>query len=189
MVKNVKGGSGHKSQARKFAGAALSSKQSSKLRIVEEEGEIYAQITKIYGNGMCDALCIDNIIRLCIIRGKFRGRGKRDNTIRVGSWILAGKRDWESEKKDEKLKCDLLEVYSDFDIERLKKSVHENWKIFVTMDVAKLSTGNDDDNFEFSNSNDDEYNRVMSTLEKTPNSKITLDAVSEEEEEVCIDDI
>ena len=126
MVKNVKGGSSHKSQARKFAGDANSSKQHNKLRTIEEDGEIYAQITKNYGNGMCDALCIDNVTRLCIIRGKFRGRGKRDNTIRVGSWILAGKRDWESEKSGEKQKCDLLEVYSDSDVERLKKSVQEN---------------------------------------------------------------
>ena len=98
MVKNLKGGSGHKSQARKFASTGAT-KQSSKLRVVEEEGEIYAQITKVFGNGMCDALCIDEVTRLCIIRGKFRGRGKRDNTLRVGSWILAGKREWESEKK------------------------------------------------------------------------------------------
>ena len=101
MVKNVKGGSGHKSQARKFAGT---SKQSSKLRVIEEKGEIYGKIVKMYGNGMCDALCMDNVTRLCIIRGKFRGRGKRDNTITLNSWILAGKRDWESIKENEKEK-------------------------------------------------------------------------------------
>lgn len=188
MVKNVKGGSGHKSQARKFASTGVS-KQTSKLRIVEEDGEIYAQVTKVFGNGMCDVLCIDEKIRLCIIRGKFRGRGKRDNTIRPGSWVLVGKREWESEKKDEKEKCDLLEVYSDFDIERLKKSVHENWKIFANMDIVKSKTDVDlEDTFEFSNSNADEYNRVMQTLEKAPNSKIALD-VAEEDEEVWIDEI
>ena len=188
MVKNVKGGSGHKSQARKFASTGVS-KQTSKLRIVEEDGEIYAQVTKVFGNGMCDVLCIDEKTRLCIIRGKFRGRGKRDNTIRPGSWILAGKREWESEKKDEKQKCDLLEVYSDFDIERLKKSVHENWKIFANMDIVKSKTDIDlEDTFEFSNSNADEYNRVMQTLEKAPNSTIALDATAEDEE-VWIDEI
>lgn len=188
MVKNVKGGSGHKSQARKFASTGVS-KQTSKLRIVEEDGEIYAQVTKVFGNGMCDVLCIDEKTRLCIIRGKFRGRGKRDNTIRPGSWVLAGKREWESEKKDEKEKCDLLEVYSDFDIERLKKSVHENWKIFANMDIVKSKTDVDlEDTFEFSNSNADEYNRVMQTLEKAPNSKIALDAAVEDEE-VWIDEI
>lgn len=188
MVKNVKGGSGHKSQARKFASTGVS-KQTSKLRIVEEDGEIYAQVIKVFGNGMCDVLCIDEKTRLCIIRGKFRGRGKRDNTIRPGSWVLVGKREWESEKKDEKEKCDLLEVYSDFDIERLKKSVHENWKIFANMDIVKSNTNVDlEDTFEFSNSNADEYNRVMQTLEKAPNSKIALD-VAAEDEEVWIDEI
>jgi len=186
MVKNVKGGSSHKSQARKFAGDANASKQHSKLRTIEEDGEIYAQITKNYGNGMCDALCIDNITRLCIIRGKFRGRGKRDNTIRVGSWILAGKRDWESEKTGEKQKCDLLEVYSDFDIERLKKSVQENWKVFISTDPVKPLS--DEDFLVFSNSNDDEYQRVKQSLEQNATEKISLE-ISSEEDEIFIDDI
>jgi len=182
MVKNVKGGSGHKSQGRKFVLSASNSKQSSKLRIVEEQGEIYGQITKMYGNGMCDVLCIDNITRLCIIRGKFRGRGKRDNTLHVGSWILAGTRDWESIKVDEKQKCNLLEVYSDFDIERLKKSVNVNWKIFVNLDSEKAAISSDD-YLEFTNANTDEYQRIIQTLEKNPNSKITLEAVSEENDQ------
>jgi initiation factor 1A len=180
MVKNVKGGSGHKSQGRKFVLSASNSKQSSKLRIIEEEGEIYGQITKMYGNGMCDALCIDNVTRLCIIRGKFRGRGKRDNILHVGSWILAGRRDWESVKVDEKQKCDLLEVYSDFDIERLKKNVNVNWKIFVNLDSEKAAISSDD-YLEFTNSNTDEYQRIIQTLEKNPNSKITLESVAENE--------
>ena len=187
MVKNVKGGSSHKSQARKFAGDASSAKQHSKLRTIEEDGEIYAQIIKNYGNGMCDALCIDNVTRLCIIRGKFRGRGKRDNTIRVGSWILAGKREWESEKNGEKQKCDLLEVYSDFDIERLKKSVQGNWKVFISIEPAKPSS--DEDFLVFSNSNDDEYQRVKQTLELNATEKISLVISPEEEDEICVDDI
>jgi initiation factor 1A len=187
MVKNVKGGSGHKSQARKFTGDSSASKQNSKLRVVEEDGEIYAQIIKNYGNGMCDALCIDNITRLCIIRGKFRGRGKRDNTIRVGSWILVGKREWESEKKNEKQKCDLLEVYSDSDVERLKKSVNENWKIFTNVDQVKPTS--DEEFLVFSNSNDDEYQRVKDLLEQNVSSKISLEVVSENDDEICVDDI
>jgi len=162
------------------------------LRIVEEEGEIYGQITKMYGNGMCDALCIDNVTRLCIIRGKFRGRGKRDNILHVGSWILAGRRDWESVKVDEKQKCDLLEVYSDFDVERLKKNVNVNWKIFVNLDSEKAAISSDD-YLEFTNSNTDEYQRIIQTLEKNPNSKITLEAVAEnenlDEDEAWFDEI
>ena len=138
MVKNVKGGSGHKSLARKGLG---DNKTSNKLRISEDEYELYAQVIRLLGNGMCHANCIDGKIRLCIIRGKFRGRGKRENKIDAGSWILIGKRDWETEKpqtNDSGMadlsvvvgKCDLLEVYNDYDIERLKKSVNENWSMF-----------------------------------------------------------
>ena len=42
MVKNKKGGSGHKKYARKHAQKGYSSR---KLRLVGEEGEIYARIS------------------------------------------------------------------------------------------------------------------------------------------------
>jgi translation initiation factor 1A len=118
MVKNLKGGSGHKSQARKFASTGAS-KQGSKLRVIEEEGEIYAQITKMFGNGMCDALCIDEVTRLCIIRGKFRGgKGKRNSFVTVGTLVLVGIRDWETDSD----KCDLLEVYNQTEVDQLKQT-------------------------------------------------------------------
>jgi initiation factor 1A len=192
MVKNVKGGSGHKSQARKFSGTSTS-KQNSKLRIVEEEGEIYAQVTKIFGNCMCDVLCIDNKTRLCFIRGKFRGRGKRDNTIKNGSWIIVGKRDWETEKINEKEKCDLIEVYSDFDVDRLKKNVNENWKTFVNLDVSKSSV-HEDEYFKFENSDTEEYEDIIQNLEKVTNIRIQSNSNNDtmeapDTEEVNIDDI
>lgn len=188
MVKNVKGGSGHKSQARKFA-STTGPKTQSKLRISQEEDEKYAIISKVFGNGMCDVLCIDNYTRLCIIRGKFRGRGKRDNTIRPGSWVLVGARSWASEKEGEKQKCDLLEVYSDLDVERLKKSVHENWTIFTTIDSNAKQIADDKSGFEFNDtSNSEEYERVMQSLEKGVTTSIGFSATSKEEE-VDIDDI
>ena len=99
MVKNTKGGSGHKSQARKYE---TSGKQSNfKTRFSEDEFEYYAQVTAILGNGMCHVMCKDGKKRLCIIRGKFRGRGKRDNTISNGKWVLVGGRDFEAEKTGE----------------------------------------------------------------------------------------
>ena len=130
MVKNVKGGSSHKGQARKFVVPA-SSKQIVKTRVALEDGELYAQVTKMLGNGFCHVLCQDNKTRLCFIRGKFRGRGKRDNMISNGRWILIGLRDYESEKAGGKLdNCDLLDVYSDQDKERLKNQIQTvNWKI------------------------------------------------------------
>jgi translation initiation factor 1A len=95
MVKNTTGGSKTKGQARKFVNSV---KQTSNLRISNDECEVYAQVTKMLGNGMCHVLCIDQQTRLCHIRGKFRGRGKRDNFIGNNSWILVGLREWELEK-------------------------------------------------------------------------------------------
>jgi hypothetical protein len=55
---------------------------------------------------------------LCIIRNKFKGRGKRDNILDSGSWVLVGMREWAS-KQDT---CDLLEVYNDGERDRLLKN-------------------------------------------------------------------
>lgn len=101
MVKNRFGGSGHKSQARKNV-VSTTEKHSHRLRLVEEEGEMYAQVSKDFGNGMCEVICNDNVKRLCIIRGKYRGRAKRDNQIRVRTIIIVGLRDWETHFENSK---------------------------------------------------------------------------------------
>ena len=157
MVKNITGGSKAKGQARKF----VSNKQTKFLRVSENDYELYAQVIKILGNGMCHVLCIDNMTRLCHIRGKFRGRGKRDNTVTNSSWILVGIRDWESTKKDnEKLEnCDLLEVYDDYDKERLKNTINNiNWNLFNN---DNYSNKNSNDNFEFADEMTTEYINLM----------------------------
>ena len=117
MVKNTTGGSKAKGQARKFAGG---SKQSRALRVSTDESETYALVTAYLGNAMCNVICSDGITRLCHIRGKFRGRGRRDNLVSLGSWLLVGLRDWATEKDGKKEQCDLLEVYSETDKENLK---------------------------------------------------------------------
>ena len=89
MVKNQTGGNKAKGQARKFTNAPAS-KQGKPLRVAIDICELYAQITKNLGNGMCHVICIDGVIRLCHIRGKFKGRGKKDNLVGSGSWLLVG---------------------------------------------------------------------------------------------------
>ena len=87
---------------------------------------------------------------LCFIRNKFRGRGKRDNTVKVGTWLLVGKRGFETLAKKSKLsKSDLLEVYNDYDKENLEQNVlNVDWSIFkyvgVVEDIVK-----DDGTIEF----------------------------------------
>ena len=113
MVKN-QGGNKSKKMGRKFISAPIDRR----VRKAEEEGELYAVVTKLLGNGMFHANDPDGKERLCVMRNKFRGRGKRDNTVALGTWVLIGERDYEASCS--KPKCDLLEVYNDFEKMKLK---------------------------------------------------------------------
>ena len=117
MVKNLTGGNKAKSQARNKSNNFTES-QNKHVRKVTEEGEMYAIITKIFGGTQCQVMCNDGISRSCIIRGKFKARGKRDNIISLGTWILVGIREWEVRSSGVQ-KCDLLEVYSQTEKEQL----------------------------------------------------------------------
>ena len=114
MVKNKVGGNKAKKYGRKHV---LGDNQPIKVRFTKEEGEMYAIIIKMYGQGRMDVLCEDDAIRSCIIRKKFRGRHKHNNKAIVGNFIMVGLRDWETSK--EKENCDLLETYDDQEKDKL----------------------------------------------------------------------
>ena len=103
MVKNKKGGSGHKRMARKHVNNGDDFRQ----RKVREPGEseLFARVTRVNGGNVFEVLCNDKVERQMIVRKKFRGRNKRDNTIKIGTMVLVGLRDWEvlSEKKKKKV--------------------------------------------------------------------------------------
>ena len=152
MVKNTQGGSGHKGQARKFSGK-VSNKTT---RFSQDEYEYYAQVIKVLGGSMCHVMCLDEKLRLCQIRGKFRGRSMRDNMIRNGTWVLVGGRDYETENIIKIPKCDLLEVYSDIDKERLK--LLNCFNKFIEQDHKYTNTSNEGEDVTFTNNVvEDEY--------------------------------
>ena len=187
MVKNTIGGSRHKGQARKFVNAP---RQTANIRLSNDEFELYAQVTKMLGNGMCHVLCIDGKTRLCHIRGKFRGRGKRDNLIGNNSWLLIGLREWESDKNETKLQnCDLLEVYSPIDVDRLKNTVNENWNLFNNDNGKKIT----DEDVLFIDERTDEYMKLvedeLAQNQNNVNKTNTINIVFNEEEEINVDDI
>jgi len=187
MVKNTSGGSKTKGQARKFATV----KPNNILRLSQDDFEVYAQITKILGGSMCHCDCIDGKTRLCHIRGKFRGRGKRDNIVANVTWVLVGLREWDvgKESSNGKLEnCDLLEVYSDLDKERLKSTVtNVNWSSFVAFDNKMTNTSEQSaELFEFTDEKTEEYRKLVE--EQIAQGK-SLNLITEDEEEINVDDI
>ena len=97
MVKNH-GGNKAKKQGRKFANA---SQTLAATRLSQDPDELYACCSKIFGNGKIGVQCHDGKERICIIRNKFRGRGKRGNTVQIGSWLLVGRRSFEKAREGE----------------------------------------------------------------------------------------
>jgi initiation factor 1A len=79
-----------------------------------DPSEIYALVTKVFGNGQFECKCADDKVRRCVIRGKFRGRRAYSNQVAVGVGVLIGLRSFQADV------ADLLEVYSAADVERLK---------------------------------------------------------------------
>jgi len=87
-----------------------------------KEHELYAIVERNLGNGRLSVKCIDGETRLCEIRSKFSGKKKEQ--VKLGSWILVGLRMFETKKN----KCDLLETYTDREMEDLIKT-DGNWKV------------------------------------------------------------
>lgn len=186
MVKNTQGGSSHKKFARKFNTGGI---KNNKLRVSEDEGEIYGIVIKMLGNNMFHCHCMDGTIRLGHIRGKFTGRGKRDNMVECGKWVLIGLREWDISEKSSSKKmqqCDLLEIYSDADKLRLRESVLENWKLFDSNDSFR--TENEDDII-FGSDRDFERDNLIREMNSSASERIVLNIEEKDEEEINFEDI
>lgn len=64
--------------------------------IFKEDGQEYAQVVRMLGNGRLEAFCFDGTTRLCHIRGKMR----KKVWVSAGDIILLGLRDFQDEKAD-----------------------------------------------------------------------------------------
>jgi len=193
MVRNTHGGSGHKKFARKHTTGA---KGSSKLRTSENDGEIYAVVTKMLGNGMFHCHCIDEVVRLGHIRGKFSKRGgKRDNMVEAGKWVLIGLREWDisptamASKSDKIQHCDLLEVFNDSDKSRLKDTVEEDWHLLDSNDPTKHRSDVpiDADDIVFTTHKDLERQQLMSEMDSSIVEKIVFKIGEDDEAEEDVD--
>jgi len=78
--------------------------------IYKEEGQEYAQVVKMLGNGRCELFCFDGETRLGHIRGKMR----KKVWINTGDIILVGLRDFQDGK------CDVIAKYNSDEARELK---------------------------------------------------------------------
>lgn len=188
MVKNAHGGNKSKGFARKNM-----VKKDHGLRVASEEGEVYAQAVKVLGGSIASAIDVDGNPLKAHIRGKFRGRGKRDNFIGPNTWMLVGLHTWESEKSDKSAarNCDILEVYNDADKSRLMNSVTSvDWKKFVSNDMKTVnSVSNEDDNgVMFADAAAQEYEELIEAQAAAKGACTSL-ILDGDEEAIDIDDI
>jgi len=77
---------------------------------LKQDGQQYAQVTRMLGNGQLEAHCFDGKTRLCHIRGKMR----KKVWVNAGDIILIGLRDFQDDK------ADVLTRYSSEEARRLK---------------------------------------------------------------------
>jgi translation initiation factor 1A len=78
--------------------------------IYKDDGQEYAKVLKMLGNGRCDLLCVDGIQRL----GHIRGAMRKKIWIKISDFVLVGLRDYQDSK------CDIIAKYTTDEIRSLK---------------------------------------------------------------------
>jgi initiation factor 1A len=183
MVKNSTGGNKSKKQARKTA--VQFHQPAKEIRKAKEEGEIYAVVSKMFGGKECEVMCLDGKTRRCVMRSKFTFRGKAENNLSVGVMILVGVRDWEVRHTGNE-KCDLLEVYSNSEKDRLKQCESCDFSALNAIMIGTAAAKHGDDVFsnysDMDSSSDDEHVVVEKDIVIEKEKENVVTAVEKEKE-------
>jgi hypothetical protein len=158
MVRNTKGGKGAKSMARKSFGSVGT------YPIPTSDMEHFAVVSKMYGPS-CDVILLDGSKLLCHIRNKFKGRHKSGNLISLGSILLIGYRDWESETY--RKNCDLLFVYDNAQA----NSLADRFALPTIPNTSRTSASND---ILFDDSISNTIDPLISTPDSNPTTNTTI---------------
>ena len=159
MVKNSRGGNKAKNKARKNCRPIRSKKLDELLKSMDQE---YAYVNKKYGDGRYDLMCYDKVKRMGIMRGRLKRRYRLDQ----GQLVLVGLRDFQDNK------CDIIEVYSPEDIQKLIKS-HE-----VTLSFTKEGKLLENCVFTNNESSEDSYNETSDDdIKSKRTTKINIDDI------------
>ena len=119
------------------------------VRRAVDASEMYAAVAKIYSSQRCSVLGADGNTYQCTIRGKFLKNKRSGEGLVNGAWVLIGFYDWEV-RSDGSKKCDLLEIYSNMEKDKLKQLETRHLAELIKID------GSDGGNCTFSNFHLDE---------------------------------
>merc|ERR1711976_355804 len=144
----------------------------------KEEGQEYAQVIAMLGNGKLKAHCMDGKTRLATIRGKMRRRVY----IFVNDIILVGLRDFQDEK------CDVIWKYYPEEAKTLKAmgEIPEHTQIDEKNKNPEEGVDPDKLNIKFGEDSDEEDNTNVKVNEKP--KKEALPMPSDESSEEYSDD-
>lgn len=177
MVKNT-GGNKSKKIARKNVSSAYTT--TNDVRKATDANEIYAVVTKIFSSQRCSVTGADGNIYQCTIRGKFLKNKRSGEGLVIGAWILIGFYDWEV-RSDGTKKCDLLEIYSNTEKDKLKQLETRHLAVLLKMDGNDCTFSNfhinpDDDKEEEDDKDkeDDDSSSGSDEEEKIEKEKETL---------------
>jgi translation initiation factor 1A len=106
--------------------------------IFKEDGQEYAQVLRMLGNGRLEAQCIDGVKRLCHIRGKMR----KKVWVNQGDIVLVGLRDYQDAKGDVILKYMADEARSLKQYGELPENIRVN-------DTDAMMEGDENENAEY----------------------------------------
>ncbi|KAG8469904.1 hypothetical protein KFE25_006359 [Diacronema lutheri] len=105
----------------------------------KEDGQEYAQVIKMLGNGRLEAYCFDGVSRLCHIRGKLRKRV----WIQQGDIVLIGLREFQDAK------ADVIQKYDNEEARSLKAYGELPENVQINVDVGVDGDELEDDTFDF----------------------------------------
>ena len=112
--------------------------------ILKEDGQEYAQVLKMCGDGRCKCFCFDGKERMCIIRGNMR----RKVWIMADNIVLVSIRDFQDDK------ADIILKYSDDDAKQLRRKgfIADNIKSGGVLQEVEVEKNEDMfDDIEFDN--------------------------------------
>ena len=106
-----------------------------------EDGQVYAMVTNIFGQGRFELQCSDGTQRMGILRGALHKRA----WIRKETLVLASLRDYQDDK------ADIFHVFNHDEFRQLMhlQEVPTSWLHMGTADLAVQDTEKQDDGIDF----------------------------------------